>query len=500
MHRLLTGALFLLMLSGCAIHHATPYVPDVSNAPQTAAGSDTAADCVEADAAAERAMCASPALGAARRSMLEVYQQDIRSADVFAREGLVASQRVWLLGLPGQCHLAAAPGAAGPAKASSEAEACLQASLADRTAVLQEWREPPRERTGADAIAQYVDFHAAAGAGAQPGGALCGTVAQRANAAVARVGSADPAAMGGEEIAGSHGLPAADFPVRVSVDLYDANVYGLFQRRARSVSLGGAPVITPVSLTEMVRAQSTANAGGRFSAYASQTGDYGALDVFRIDGRVLVLAVDSWGSTTPAAQGEAAHAGVWDVSSGTPVAACLFDIYTRPADPGAFAALANFAAWREALNRVRDSVSIPIGNGMRRDQMLLGADSVFTVLHMPLVAIQYANAGGWTPWLRHRHDAVLDALFAWSARDPANKAMFDRLFGLEHAAAQELVHAYQTTEALSAGEATQAAALAVMDLLYGATVNIAPEIGSDLGGPGDVTGTPARYGILALPQ
>ena len=489
MHRSLPGLLFLLMLAGCAIHHATPYVPDASNAPQTAAGSDTSADCVEAEGAAERAICASPAMGRTNRAMLEAYQRDIRSADLFARDALMASQRVWALGLAARCHPAEAAG-----------EACLQAALAERTAVLQGWQAPPVRRNGADTLAQYVDFHPAAAAGPQPGGALCETIARRANEAIARNGSVDPAAMGGVEIAGSHGPASAHSPVEASVDLYDANAYGLFQRRARSASLGAGPVITPVSLTELVRAQSAANEGGRFSAFASQTGDYGALDVFRMDGRVLVLATDAWGSTAPAAPGEAAHAGVWDLSGGTPAAACLFDIYTRPADPGTFATLPNFAAWRDALSQLRDSASLPIGNGMRRDQALLTADTVFTLLHMPLLAVRQATDAGWTPWLRHRHDLVLDALFAWSARDPANKAIFDKLFGLQRAAAQELVHAYQATEALSAGEATQATALAVMEMLYDATKNIAPEIGSDLGGPSDAAGTRPRYGVLASPQ
>ena len=482
-----------LMLSGCAIRHATPYVPDASNAPQTAAGSDTSADCVEAAAPAEQAICRAPNLGSANRAMLEAFQQDIRTADLFARDSLIASQRVWLLGLSAQCHLPTSP--------ASEGESCLQSALAERKAALQAWHEPPARSNGVNAFAQYVNFHAAAGAGAQPAGALCETIAQRANAAIARIGSADPAVMGAEEIAGTHGQQSADSPLRVSVDLYDANGYALFQRRARSVSIAGAaPVITPISLTELVRAQSTANAGGRFSAYASQTGDYGATDVFRLDGRILVLAADPWGSTTPAAQGEAAHAGVWNITTGTPAPACLFDIYTRPADPGAFETLPNFTAWRDTLNQIRDSAILPLGNAARRDQSLLSSDTNFILLHMPLLAIQQANATQWTPWLRHRHDAVLDTLFAWSARDPANKPLFDKLFNLQRAAAQDLVHAYQTTEALGANEATQATALTIMELLYGATVNIAPGLGSDLGGPLDAAGIKPRYAILASPQ
>ena len=62
--------------------------------------------------------------------------------------------------------------------------------------------------------------------------------------------------------------------------------------------LGTAPpVVTPVSLTRLAETLSPANQGGRFSALASQTGDYGSIDVFRSGTRRLVMAADPWGST-----------------------------------------------------------------------------------------------------------------------------------------------------------------------------------------------------------
>ena len=170
--------------------------------------------------------------------------------------------------------------------------------------------------------------------------------------------------MGYREVAGTHG-PATGSSI--GVDLYDANVFGLFQRRARSVSIGGAaPVLTPVSLTELVDRQNTANGGGRFSAFASQTGDYGSIDVFRDASRTLVLAADAWGSTTPAAAGEAAHAGVWDITGAAPVPLCLFDTYIRPAEPGPFEGLPNAGRWLEPLRQLRDGTSCPLGAAFER--------------------------------------------------------------------------------------------------------------------------------------
>ena len=115
---------------------------------------------------------------------------------------------------------------------------------------------------------------------------------------------------------------------------------------------------------------------------------------------------------------------------------------------------------------------------------------------MPLLAVAQA-AGGWTPWLRHRHDQVLDALFAWSARSQANKALFDQVFALLRPAATELVRTYQTAQQLDASEATQAGGIAVMELLYQATVTIDPGLGAT---PTVPPGTRPRYPILASPQ
>ena len=470
-------ALASLLLSSCVVHHVTPYVPDAANAPQTADAAEASTTCDETSTQADAAICAAPALVAANQTMSRALHADLRGATLFGRDALLAGQRAWMLALPGRCHLPAA-----------DAAPCLQAALSDRSAALRAWPAPP---PGPTAVAQYVRLRAPADAPGQPDPAFCAGFAAHANAALQRTGSLDPAAMGYAEVAGTHGPDAAP-PVRV--DLYDANVFALFQRRARSVAFGAAPpVITPVSLTQLAEAQNTANQGGRFSSFASQTGDYGSLDVFRAGARLLALAADPWGFTTPAAPGEAAHAGLWDLSGGTPAPLCLFDTYTRPADPGAFDALPNFAAWRDVLARIRDADPLPLDNAFLRDQGQLAADTDFVLLHMPLLARAQARDGG-VPYLRRRHDEVLDALLAWSARAPANKALFDRALALLRPAAAELVRAYQTTEGLSGPEATEAGGVAVMELLYQASVTVAPGLGGSVEVP---AGYRARYSILA---
>jgi len=144
-------------------------------------------------------------------------------------------------------------------------------------------------------------------------------------------------------------------------------------------------------------------------------------------------------------------------------------------------------------------VQLPLGTATLRTESQLRADTDFVLLHMPLLAVQQATQGAWTPWLRQRHDQVLDTLFAWSAAAPANKRVFDQLFATLRPAAQDLVNAYQQTQALSATEAKQAAALTIMELLYRSTITIAPTLGADLAAPSTAAGYTPRYPILAAP-
>ncbi len=493
--RFIAGAGFALCgLASCGIYHTRAYVPNSATSLPTADAAAASTNCFESDTAAEKAACAVPALASLNRAMTEALQRDLRAGDVFSRDALMASQRGWLLGLPAACHLAADAGAM-PAPGAVQ---CLAAQFGTRAATLSAWRAPMGAQSGASAMAQYVHFRAAPGAPA--GGAFCAALGRAADASLTAAGTVDPARFAGAaEIAGSHGAPAGAYGGhRYAVDLRFANAYGSFAQRARSVSVdGAAPVLDSVSLGALVQTAAQNN-GARFSAYASQTGDYGAIDVFAQGGRVIALLEDAWGFDTPAAPGEFAHAGAWDLGASPPAPLCLFDTFQMPAE-GAFDHLPAFAPFRALLAQIRGSAQPDLGVATLRDQAQFRTEAAWMVLNMPLVARELARGGGWTPWLRHRHDAVLDALFAWSTQAPANKAAFDRLFALLRPAAQDLVNAYQQTQALSGDEAREAAGIAMMELLYGATVSIAPALGGDLQAPGSAAGVRARYPILASP-
>ena len=171
-----------------------------------------------------------------------------------------------------------------------------------------------------------------------------------------------------------------------------------------------------------------------------------------------------------------------------------------PAENGTFDTLSSFTPWRDLLLQVRDSVQPALGVSTLRDQGQLRAETNWLLLNMPLVVIGQARAGDWTNWLRHRHDDALDALFTWSSSDPAHKLVFDKMFALLRPAAADLVRAYQQSQALSGPEAKEAAGLAVMELIYGSTVNLAPGLGADLHAPASAEGLKPRYPILAAPS
>jgi uncharacterized protein YecT (DUF1311 family) len=486
--------LTLLALPGCGIYHTATYVPGATP-PETEDAAAASTNCFEASTPAEQLTCATPSLTAVNLTLTQTLQSRLRAADSFSRDALIATQRAWLLTLTQTCHL---PDAG--AKASPDAAACLVGQYQTQAATLAGWRPPPSSPAGRSGIAQYVRFRISPGATAM-NPEFCQSLARNLNTALGGTGAADPGAIpGATEIAGTHGPASASTGGRtVAVTLREANAFGGFQQRASAISVNGSAVLTSISLGTLLQS-TAANQGARFSSYASQTGDYGAADVFTYDNRLIGLLADTWGFDTPAAPGEFAHAGAWDLGATPPAPLCLFDTFQMPADNGVFDNLPNFTPWRDLLNQVRDSVQQPLGVAFLRDQSQLRAETNFMLLNMPLVITGQARAGGWTPWLRHRHDDVLDALFAWSSSDAAHKPVFDKMFALLRPAAADLVRAYQQTQALSGDEAKEAAGQAIMELMYGATVNIAPALGADLQAPASAVGSKPRYPILASPS
>ena len=491
MRRALAASLALLV-AGCqpplTIAFETPKPPPATAA---AEGNTTSFNCFEASTPAEHAVCSDATLAQRDLAMGRAFHTALRNADLFSRDAILAGQSGWSAGLATRCKLG------DGTQPGTDARSCLAEAYREQEAALDAWPKSQTSAAEAAAIAQYVVFKPAM----QRDPALCAAIARDANASLAASGSVDPQLFpGAAELAGSHGPASAVVSNnRIEVAQQDANVFGGYQRRAGGLGIDGAAVLTSLSLGNLVRTQGS-NRGGRFSAFASQTGDYASIDVFSRNGQVAALVTDPWGFYAPATAGEFAHAGVWILDGAAVTPACLFDVYRTPPDHGGFDALAAFPGWRDQLHRIAASNADEAGVTALRDQSQLRAETDWMLLNAPLVVRAQAlsgfpGGGDWNAWLRHRHDQVLDALLAWSQRDPANQAVFATVFQSLRPVAQELVTTYQQTQGLTAEEAKQAGALAVMEFLYGAAAGVAPGLGGSLSMPKEQP----RYGILATP-
>jgi hypothetical protein len=413
---------------------------------------------------------------------------------VFERDQVLATQRAWLLGLPAACNVTAA--------SSPAVDSCLAAAYQAQIAVLTNWPPPTVSTTAEnDAISKYVTYKPLDAK--QP--ALCDALSTQAGSALSADGAIDPNRLqGAVEIAGTHGNPSGPDPAggTITVDLYQAGLYAGYQTRARTVTISGAaaPLLGPESVGDYV--QTLPNGGGRFVSFASQTSDYGAIDVFTLNGQLVALVTDTIGYNSPAPPGEAAVAALFTLTQTTAAPACLYETYLMPPplSMGTFAEQPSLTPFLALIDSIHGQPPADLAPSDRQDTSYLADETRWTMFNMPLVVLAQARQGNWTGWLRARHDQVLDALFAWSQKSQANQTAFNSLFALLRPAAIDLDTIYVQQQGLSAKDAEQATAIAMMELLYQSTTYFAPGLGS---GPADPSGYVTyhpRYPILATPQ
>lgn len=487
---LLLAALMPLLLPGCGS-------PGNSSGPATAPFTPavpvytTSFTCENGNTPVQNAVCENQQLAALDVQLAAAYRAHLGAADVFERDQLLATQRSWLLSLPGSCGVTTAP-------ATTTAVTCLATAYQAQIAVMTNWPMPQMaagDMQGA-AMAHYVRYKLLDTK--QP--ALCAALQ---SGALTADGAIDPAQLdGAQEIAGSHGPASGPGPQggNILVDLYRANLYGGYQIRARSVSLSGTTVLGPSSVGDYV--QSLPNGGGRFVSNASQTGDYGDIDVFTFQGQTLALMTDTIGYNSPAPPGEAAVAAVFSISQNAASPVCLFETYLMPPplSMGTFGTQPSLTPFLALIDSMQGSPPDALAGSDRQDTAYLSTDTRWTMLNMPQVTLAQAQAGNWTGWLRSRHDEVLDALFAWSQKSPQNQTQFNQLFALLRPAAMDLDTIYVQQQGMTANDAEQATALAMMELLYQASIYADPELGSGPADPVTYRSYKPRYPILANPQ
>ena len=454
--------------------------------------------CQDGNTPVQNAVCGNPQLASLDIQLGSLFHRHMGSDSIFERDQVLASERAWALGLPGACGISAqSTGLPDPAVVS-----CLANAYQAQIATLANW--PPPQISAADTqnnvIAKYVHYTLLDAK--QP--ALCANLGAQAAGALSDDGSINPNQLAGvTEIAGSHGnASGTSASGNIFVDFHRAALYAGYQVRARSVTVASAatPLLGETSVGDYV--QSLPNGGGRFVSFASQTGDYGDIDVFTLNGQLLALITDTIGYNSPAPPGEAAVAAVFTITPNTAAPTCLFETYLMPPpiSMGTFSEQPSLTPFLALIDALHGEAPADLPASDRQDTSYLSDETRWMLFNMPQIVLAEVRRENWTGWLRYRHDQVLDALFAWSQKSPANQAMFNKMFGLLRPAATDLDTIYVQQQGLTPNDAEQMTAIAMMELLYQSTTYLSPGLGSGPADPSNYGTYQPRYPILASPQ
>jgi len=416
-------------------------------------------DCSETASPVQDFVCASDRLSALDSQTADLLRAKLRSADLFGRDQLLAGHRAWKTTRMQRC---AVPSERQTADRPDPAvTACLENDYTERLRVLQQWQAATRALPpdSDHPVSAYVQFTAAESLA--PG--LCERFRTAMNSTIKRDGDTDVARLPGvKPIANSRTRPEAQQPLAVSIVQRDAGPYGSYEIRPTGLKLGGALALDSFNLGRWIGSQP--NHGGRPSDLSSQTNDYAGLDVFALDGRTFALVTESWGYYTPAASGESAYAGLYELQNGTAERRCLFKTYLKPSVRSPFNDLPAYNGLLDALAAVRNTELSGLEPHDRRDEHLLRREQMWQTLNLPLIQIIQARQFGWTGWLRHRHDVTLDRLFAWSEGSLAAKQLYRALLPTVQPAMTEVAAVLRQTQGLTADEALQTTELLVLEL------------------------------------
>lgn len=440
-------------------------------------------ECSGALPAVHRAICADERLGQADQELTRLYRQRLHRLDVPGAMLLEASHRQWQLSRAVQCQ---------PHESSADdpqAQACLLAMYRQRSAELRSWPEAEADpQTAAHALASYAEYRLADGNDE----GVCSAIAVALNDVLRRNGWPDPGRISGAKmLAGTHAAQnRAVIDNRVfEVAVHNAGPYGGYETRPRGLSGDGRPLIDDRTLPLWVAEQP--NYGGRAHASSSQTGDYGALDVFEREGRTWVLINETWGFYSPAARGESAYAGLYELSDGALERRCLYQTYLTPPRTSTLAGLDVYAQLDAELQAIAGDPLPNYAQHERRDQHQGWKERQWTLLNLPLLGadgwIRYGRDAG----IRARHDAAMEAFFNWSERNLGNKLTYRRVMPLLLPAHQELQQLF-LAQGLSEAESLRAS-----DLLLHETFSRAME---NLQLPSGPVGMPLAPGVSYTPR
>ncbi|KAA0696724.1 DUF1311 domain-containing protein [Halopseudomonas laoshanensis] len=466
-------AALALLVAGCAAPVSGPVAYHDTTPRLAEARAETRAsfECGGALPAVHRQICASDELSSLDKQLTDQYQRAANQLDTAGGLLLEANQRQWMLSRAAHCGLTAQSGT--KVEADPAAIMCLEQMYRQRRQQLSSWSAPAMtadSRQVAHAYASYVEYRLADSR--EP--ALCSALTEQLNQDLQRHGLPDPSRLPGVKLlAGSNGesTTAVVDGREIRVDLHNAGPYAGYQTRARGVLINGQPVMDDHTLPRWVAEQS--NYGGRAYASSSQTGDYGSIDVFQRDGRTLLLANETWGFYSPAARGESAFSGVYQISGQGVQPLCLFQTYLTPPRTNTLAGMPAYAALEKELNRVAGDPLPGYAQHERRDNFQSWKERQWTLLNLPLLGADALTRYHREAAIYHRNDQALDAFFNWSERNLGAKTLYRKVMPMLRPAHQELVQMF-AAQGLNAAESEAAANLLFHETLARSMENLAP--------------------------
>ena len=486
-------AALAVLIAGCAAPVSGPvaFHDTQPRLAQTQAETRASFECGGALPAVHRQICASEALSAQDKQLVELYRQRAQSLDTAGGLLLEANQRQWMLSRAASCGLDNQTGT--EIRANPSSIACLQQAYRERTAQLEAVTSaspPSRGALGAHAYCSYVDYRLADSR--EP--AMCSQLAQQLNDDLRREGLPNPARLPGTRMLAGSNSTSANTTLEgqeIRVDLYNAGPYAGYQTRARGLLINGQPVMDDRTLPRWVA--ELPNYGGRAYASSSQTGDYGSIDVFQREGRTLVLVNETWGFYSPAARGESAFSGLYQVSGQSLQPLCLLQTYLTPPRTNTLAGMPIYAELEAQLNTIAGDPLPGYAQHERRDNFQSWKERQWTLLNLPLLGADALSRYNREAAVYQRNDQALDAFFNWSERNLSNKTLYRKVMPMLQPAHQELSQMF-AAQGLNAAQ-SQAAA----DLLFHETLARSME---NLAAPADVpeapliaTGDRPRYAI-----
>lgn len=471
---LLATAVSVAFLSGCAgqpVAGPVDNTPPPPSLPTERATTKASFECGGALPPVHRQICASDDLSLADRQLHEQHRARVQATDMAGALLLEANHRQWLLGRAGHCGLGQESGT--ETQADSQAIGCLQSLYRQRSRELASWPEAqPQAQSKPHAYASYVDYRLADSR--DP--ALCSAMTADLNNDLARHGRPSAARLAGVTLlAGTH-APKTSANINgseIQVDVYNAGPYAGYENRSRVLIVNGQAILGHRTMPQWIAQQP--NYGGRAHASSSQTGDYGSIDVFTRDGRTLVMVNETWGFYSPAARGESAFSGLYELQGQAVQPLCLFQTYLTPPRTNTLAGMPSYAQLQAELDKLAGDPLPGYAQHERRDNFQTWKERQWTLLNLPLLGADALSRFGRDGAVRQRNDAAMEAFFAWSERSLSNKAMYRRVMPMLQPAHNELVQMF-AAQGLSDSDARASADLLFHETFARATENLsAPE-------------------------